>query len=44
LKSTTLVKALMLAQSLRPERYTILNEVNMTEKKAIALAKSTKVL
>ena len=44
LKSTTLVKALMIAQSLRPERYTILNEVNMTEKKAIALAKSTKVL
>ena len=44
LKSTTLVKALMLAQSLRPERYTILNEVNMTEKKAITLAKSTKVL
>ena len=29
LKSTTLVKALMLAQSLRPERYTILNEVNV---------------
>ena len=44
LKSTTLVKALMIAQSLRPERYTILNEVNMTEKKAITLAKSTKVL
>ena len=44
LKSTTLVKALMIAQSLRPERYTILNEVNMTEKKAVALAKSTKVL
>ncbi len=44
LESTTLVKALMIAQSLRPERYTILNEVNMTEKKAITLAKSTKVL
>ena len=44
LKSMTLVKALMIAQSLRPERYTILNEVNMTEKKAITLAKSTKVL
>ena len=44
LKPGTLAKALTIAQSLRPERYTILNEVNMTEKKAIALAKSTKVL
>ena len=44
LKSKTLVKALTIAQSLRPERYTILKEVNMTEKKAAILAKSTKVL
>jgi len=44
LKPGTLAKALTIAQSLRPERYTILNEVNMTEKKATALAKSTKVL
>ena len=44
LKPGTLAKALTIAQSLRPERYTILNEVNMTEKKAISLAKSTKVL
>ena len=44
LKSKTLVKALTIAQSLRPERYTILKEVNMTEKKAIMLAKNTKVL
>jgi glycerol-1-phosphate dehydrogenase [NAD(P)+] len=44
LKSKTLAKALTIAQSLRPERYTILKEVNMTEKKAIALAKSTNVL
>ncbi len=44
LKSKTLAKALTIAQSLRPERYTILKEVNMTEKKAITLAKNTKVL
>ncbi len=44
LKSKTLAKALTIAQSLRPERYTILNQVKMTEKKAIALAKSTGVL
>ena len=39
-----LIKALVIAQELRPERYTILKEVEMTEKKAIALAKSTKVI
>jgi glycerol-1-phosphate dehydrogenase [NAD(P)+] len=39
-----LSKALTLAQDLRPERYTILKEVKMTPKKAIALAKNTKVL
>jgi len=44
LKSATLAKALTIAQSLRPERYTILKQSKMTEKKAIALAKSTKVL
>jgi len=44
LKSNILAKALTIAQSLRPERYTILNQVNMTENKAIALAKSTKVI
>jgi len=44
LKSDILVKALTIAQSLRPERYTILNQVNMTENKANALAKSTKVI
>lgn len=40
----TLAKALTIAQSLRPERYTILSQVKMTEEKAIALAKSTGVL
>ena len=44
LKSNILAKALTIAQSLRPERYTILKEVDMTEKKAVSLAKSTKVL
>ena len=44
LKSEVLAKALTIAQSLRPERYTILKEVNMNGNKAINLAKSTKVL
>ena len=44
LKPKTLAKALTIAQSLRPERYTILNQVKMTKEKAIALAKSTGVL
>jgi len=44
LKSKILAKALTIAQSLRPERYTILKEVNMTEKKSVPLAKSSKVL
>ena len=44
LKPKTLAKALSIAQSLRPERYTILNQVKMTKEKAIALAKSTGVL
>lgn len=44
LKPEILAKALVMAPSLRPERYTILNQVNMTEEKAIKLAKSTGVL
>ena len=44
LSSQTLVKALTIAQSLRPERYTILSRVKMNGEKAIALAKSTGVL
>ena len=44
LKPQVLAKALTIAQSLRPERYTILSEVDMTEEKALSLAKSTKVL
>lgn len=44
LKPDTIAKALTIAQDLRPERYTILKEVDMTDKKALDLAKSTKVL
>ena len=44
LDSKTLAKAMTIAQDLRPERYTILKEIKMTPKKAIELAKSTKVL
>ena len=44
LEPRILAKALTIDQSLRPERYTILSQVKMTEEKAIALAKSTGVL
>lgn len=44
LKPEIIAKALTIAQDLRPERYTILKEVKMTPEKALALAKSTKVI
>jgi glycerol-1-phosphate dehydrogenase [NAD(P)+] len=44
LKPDVIIKALIMAQGLRPERYTILKEIKMTEKRAINLAKSTKVI
>ena len=44
LKPDTIVKALMIAQDLRPERYTILKETKMTEKIALNLAKSTGII
>lgn len=44
LKPDQVVKALMMAQDLRPERYTILKEVEMTKNKALSLAKSTEVI
>ena len=44
LKPKVLAKALTIAQSLRPERYTILKQEKMTERKALKLAKSTRVL
>lgn len=44
LKSDEVVTALIIAQGLRPERYTILKEIEMTERKASKLAKTTKVI
>jgi len=44
LNPDVIIKALTMAQELRPERYTILKEIKMTEKKALSLAKSTKVI
>jgi len=44
LEADLIIKALTMAQGLRPERYTILKEVKMTEKKAMNLAKITKVI
>ena len=43
-KQKEVIEALMVAQELRPERYTILKEIEMTEKKALSLAKITKVI
>lgn len=39
-----LARALVMAQDMRPERYTVLKEAGMTREKAIALAESTKVI
>lgn len=44
LSKDALVKALLVAQSLRPQRYTILKEIQMTEKLALSVAKTTGVL
>jgi len=44
LKDEQIIDALVIAQDLRPERYTILKEIEMTERKAMDLAKSTKVI
>ena len=44
LKPKVLAKALTIAQSLRPERYTILSEKKITENSALKLAKLTKVI
>ncbi|MFB5608617.1 MAG: sn-glycerol-1-phosphate dehydrogenase [Nitrosarchaeum sp.] len=44
LKSEEIITALMIAQELRPERYTILKEIDMTERKALNLAKITNVI
>jgi glycerol-1-phosphate dehydrogenase [NAD(P)+] len=44
LKEEHVIKALVAAQSLRPDRYTILSKVKMDKKSAQELAKSTKVI
>jgi len=44
LKPDEVISALTIAQGLRPERYTILKEIEMTERKAVDLAKATKVI
>jgi glycerol-1-phosphate dehydrogenase [NAD(P)+] len=44
LKENEVIHALVMAQELRPERYTILKEIEMTERKAMNLAKSTNVI
>jgi glycerol-1-phosphate dehydrogenase [NAD(P)+] len=44
LKKEVIAQALVIAQSLRPERYTILKQAKMTQKKALELAKSTNVI
>ncbi|MFQ5940479.1 MAG: NAD(P)-dependent glycerol-1-phosphate dehydrogenase [Nitrososphaerales archaeon] len=40
----SIVKALITASTLRPERYTILNKINMKEQNAFELAKTTGVI
>lgn len=42
--SEEVVKAIVLARTIRKERYTILNEANLTEESARELAKETRVL
>lgn len=44
LSGGSLAEAMAMAQSLRPERYTILSEREMTRKRALELAKSTGVV
>ena len=44
LEPNMIIQALIIAQELRPERYTILKEIKMTKKPALNLAKITKVI
>ena len=44
LEPNMIIEALMIAQGLRPERYTILKEIKMSKKIALNLAKITKVI
>lgn len=44
IRTEDLVEALIIAQDLRPDRYTILKEVKMDREKALDLARTTKVI
>lgn len=44
IKKESVIEALLIAQSLRPERYTVLKQLTMNEKSAYLLAKSTGVI
>ncbi len=44
LNEEQVIDALMIAQDLRPERYTILKEIEMTERRAKNIAKSTGII
>jgi glycerol-1-phosphate dehydrogenase [NAD(P)+] len=44
IKPENIIKALVMAPSIRPERYTILNKIEMTKEKAVKLAESTEVI
>ena len=44
IESALIIEALIIAQGLRTERYTILKEKKMTKKTALELAKITKVI
>lgn len=44
LDAEDVAEALVIAQELRPERYTILKEVEMTKEKALELARETRVI
>jgi len=44
LSEEQIIDALMIAQDLRPERYTILKEIEMTERRARNLAKTSKII
>lgn len=44
IKPGQLIEAMLIAQSLRPQRYTILKKIKLTKRKALELAKATKVI
>ncbi len=44
LSSRSIVQAILCAKNIRPDRYTILNKIELDEQKAISLARSTNVI